>query len=258
MRLKLLACKALYRESAYLTARCENFVDATFLRQGLHDTPKLLQEAVQREIDKIDAGDDMYSYKSHYSKREFDAILLGYGLCSNGVVGVSSQKYPLVIPRAHDCIALFWGSRERYDTYFAQHGGTFWYNASWIENASTPSEETEREMLDVYTERYGEENAQFLLEAELTENYDRCAYITWPELSFPEYEAYTRRAAQFKGWEFDLVQGDSSWMRDFFDGNWDAERFLVVQPGEVVAADYDDPHGIICARCAHQSGAKAD
>ena len=64
MRLKLIACKALYREMSFLTAQCENFVDATYLRQGLHDTPSFLAETLQKEIDKIDAGEDLYTYKS--------------------------------------------------------------------------------------------------------------------------------------------------------------------------------------------------
>ena len=238
MRLKLIACKALYREISYITATSGNFVDVTYMRQGLHDTPAKLAEALQAEIDAIDSGNDVHSYKSNYIDHDFDAILLGYGLCSNGVVGLSSQKHKLVVPRAHDCITLFLGSKERYKEYFDKHGGTFWYNASWIENSNTPSEQTEQDMLAAYTERYGEENAQYLIEQELTENYNRCAYIRWPGLDFPQHEQYTKDAAAYYGWEFDLLEGDSGLMRDFIDGNWAADKFLVVQPGQRIVGDY--------------------
>lgn len=245
MRLKMIACKALYRELSLLTAKCGNFVDMTYMRQGLHDTPVLLAQALQEEIDKIDAGEDLHTYHSYYSSRDFDAILLGYGLCSNGTVGLSSKRYPLVVPRAHDCITLFLGSKEKYREYFDRHSGTYWYNASWIENGGTPSEETEKDMLRVYAEKYGEENAEFLLYTELTGNYNRCAYVKWKELPFPQYEEYTRRAAEHYGWEFDCVEGDARLMEEFLSGNWRNEDFLVVPPGKKIAADYLDGDRIL-------------
>ncbi len=238
MRLKLIACKALYRELSLISATCENFVDVTYMRQGLHDTPDLLRDALQKEIDLIDGGDDVHTFKSPYSKRDFDAILLGYGLCANGVVGVGSKKYPVVVPRAHDCITLFLGSKEAYKEYFDAHSGTFWYNASWIENAHMPSEQSDKEMFEVYAEKYGEENARFLLDAEMTENYNRGAYVKWDELDFPQYEQYTRDAAAYRGWEYDCVQGGSGLLRDFIGGNWGEGRFLVVPAGSKIAADY--------------------
>lgn len=239
-RLKIIACKVLYREISYLTAKSENFVDVTYMRQGLHDTPSLLKEALQKEIDLIDADDDLHTFHSHFVKREFDAILLGYGLCSNGVEGLRSEKHTLVVPRAHDCITLFLGAKEKYNQYFNGNPGTFWYNASWIENSSTPSEETEKEMYAVYSERYGEENAQYLIDAELTENYNRCAYIRWDELPFPKYEKYAQDAAEFYGWEYDCVLGNSGLMRDFIDGNWSEDKFLVVPPGKTIAAEHTE------------------
>ena len=44
---------------------------------------------------------------------KYEAILLGYGLCSNGLVGLTARSIPLVIP-VHDCITLFLGSKEQY------------------------------------------------------------------------------------------------------------------------------------------------
>jgi hypothetical protein len=238
MRLKLIACKALYREISLITATSANFIDVTYLRQGLHNTPGLLKEALQMEINRIDEGDDLHTYKNEYSIRDFDAILLGYGLCSNGVAGLSSAKYPIIVPKAHDCITLFLGSQEKYLKYFNAHPGTYWYNASWIENALTPSEQTDREMYDFYAEKYGEENAGFLVQSQLTANYSRCVFIKWEELPFPEYEKYTRDAAKHEDWEFDLVDGNSSYLRDFLNGKWDEKRFLTVPPRKRIAPDY--------------------
>ena len=41
----------------------------------------------------------------------YDAILLGYGLCGNGLAGVTARHTRLVLPRAHDCIGILMGSR---------------------------------------------------------------------------------------------------------------------------------------------------
>ncbi len=238
LRLKLLACKSLYREFSLLTAQCGSFIDATYLRQGLHDTPVLLRKALQGEIDGIDAGEDIHSYRPGYL-RDFDAILLGYGLCSNGISGLSSKKYILVAPKTDDCIGLLLGSYRRYREYFDDHPGTFWYTPSWIENAYTPSEETEKARFAEYSGKYGEENAGYLKENELKlKSYNRAAYIAWDELPFPGYEEYAKNAARYYGWDYDRVKGDISLLKDFISGRWD-ERFLVVPPGGRIEAEYE-------------------
>ncbi len=238
MRLKLIACKALYREFSFLTAASKNFIDATYLKQGLHDTPAFLNEALREEIRKIDLGEDLYSF-SPQQGRDFDAILLGYGLCSNGIVGLSSQKYKIVVPKTDDCIALILGSYRQYKEYFDAHCGTYWYTPSWIENAYTPSLQMESFRLEEYTKIYGEDNAKYLVETEMMiKNYNRAAYAAWDEISLAEYETYTKEAAEHFGWEYDRVKADKRYLEDFINGKWD-ERFLVAMPGQRIEADYD-------------------
>jgi len=38
-----------------------------------------------------------------------------------------------VVPRAHDCITLLLGSKERYAKLFGERPGTYWYSAGWLE-----------------------------------------------------------------------------------------------------------------------------
>jgi hypothetical protein len=42
----------------------------------------------------------------------------------------------MVVPRAHDCIALLLGSREKYAVYFDAHPGTFYQSPGWVERAA--------------------------------------------------------------------------------------------------------------------------
>ena len=241
-RLKLLACKVFYREISMLSSVCENFIDVTYLRQGLHRTPEILHKNLQNEIDRIDAASDIYScQKQEY--RDFDAILLGYGLCSNALCGLKSKEYRLVIPRAHDCITLFLGSKEWYRQYFDAHsGGVYWYTPGWNENTLMPGKETLDIKRNRYIEQYGEEEAEFLLEEEhrWMEKYNTCAYIDWEEMSFESHIQYTKRCAESLDLKFDLLKGNSSLMRDFIGGNWREEDFLVLEPGHSVAQSFDE------------------
>ena len=90
-------------------------VEIIYLEQGLHRTPKKLPEIIQERIDQA------ASYAT--------VIVLGYGLCSNGLVGVTARRQKLIVPRCHDCISLFLGSPARYDAVFRDYPGTYYpYN----------------------------------------------------------------------------------------------------------------------------------
>ncbi len=102
MRLKFIVCKVVQREAYFCAARTKNVVDIVLMPQGLHDTPDILRSKVQAAL----------AQTTDIQGRDYDAMLLGYGLCSNGVLGVSSE-IPIVIPRAHDCITLLVGSKEK-------------------------------------------------------------------------------------------------------------------------------------------------
>ncbi|MBP7401914.1 MAG: DUF1638 domain-containing protein [Clostridia bacterium] len=241
MRLKLIACKVLFRELSMLAAQCGNFIDITWMRQGYHRTPELLRETVQQQIDRIDAGDDPCTCCNEIG--DFDAVLLGYGLCSNGIVGLHSERYPLVVPRGHDCITFFLGSKERYRTLFdMRSGGTYWYTAGWCENVMMPGRRRTELEYKRYLDKYGEENAEYLMETEQKwyRDYKAAVYVGNSGDGFPDYAGETRDAAEFLGWDFDQEPSDMGLMRDMLDGKWDDERFLVVPPGRRIASSYDE------------------
>jgi hypothetical protein len=80
MRICCIACEVLYREICYCAARSKNIVDVVFLSQGLHDLGAAkMSAAIQQRIDEVD-------------RKRYQAIALGFGLCNNGVVGLSVAK----------------------------------------------------------------------------------------------------------------------------------------------------------------------
>lgn len=239
MRLKMIACKVLSRELALLSAFSKNFLDITTLRQGLHNAPDELRTCLQKEIDLIDSGQDMHSALGHYNE-DFSAILLGYGLCCNGLVGLSSKRYPIIVPRAHDCMTLFLGSRQRYQEYFSSHKGVYWYNRGWMENAPMPGEKHHDQTRAAYAEQYGVENADYLmkLEQDCLKKYQWCTFIDWPEFDNSSYKKETRECADFLGWRYDEIKGDKTLLERFLSGDWEND-FLIVPPGKTICPSYD-------------------
>jgi len=226
----LLACRVLWRELNYYSALSPHDVIITYLEQGLHNTPERLRSTLQEHIDRPAQG-------------QCNAILLGYGLCSNGIVGLHARSVPLVVPRAHDCITFLLGSKERYREYFDRHPGTYWYSPGWIDCSDMPGPDRIEKTFRAYCEKYGEENARYLMERteDWYRKYNNVAYV---DLGFGEaapFKDYARRCAQSLGWNYDELRGDPALVQRFVNGEWSAEDFLVVEPGQEIAGDYNSP-----------------
>lgn len=224
----IVACHVLWREVCYYASLSPRVYQFHFLRQGLHCEPDKLRQEVQRHVDE--AGD------------EYTAILLGYALCSNGLVGITARNTRIVVMRGHDCITFLLGSKERYREYFDSHPGTYWYSPGWMDTSLQPGKERYERILKHYTDTYGEENAKYLMEA--SENwmtsYSNAAYVDLGVGDNKRYKAFTEECAQWLGWKTDFLAGDPRLMQDYFAGNWDDDRFLVVEPGETIVASHDE------------------
>lgn len=230
-RYKVIACKVMMREMYALAAKCDHIVDILWLKRALHDTPDLLRKTLQEAIDHVENESE-----------DYDAILLGYCLCSNGIVGIRSKRMPIVIPRGHDCITMLLGSKERYKEYFDAHNGrVYWYSPGWVEQALQPSKERFETIYEEYVKKYGEDNAKYLMEMEQgwLSDYDTAIYVDWPCIACKEYADYTKECAKYLNWQYDLAEGSDKLVKDMFDGNWDEERFVVIPPGKTIAPTHD-------------------
>jgi hypothetical protein len=241
MRLLLIACDVFLRELSLAVSRSPNTIDFHFLPKGLHNRGgAAMREVVQREIDAAPA-------------RAYDAILLGYGLCNNSLGGVRAPVHTrLVMPRAHDCIALLLGSCTRYREEFDQTPGTVWLSTGWIERTGP---EDPHLTLDgpsgggawgmtraQLVERYGEEETEYLIEAEraATRHYERLAYIQTGVDPDERFETEARERAERRGWRFEKLQGSLVLLQRLVDGPWDEKDFLLLEPGETSRLTYTD------------------
>jgi len=235
-RYKLIACEILFRELCYCASMSKNIVDVVFLPKRLHDVgEKKMSARLQEEIDNGDPDG-------------YDAILLAYGLCNNGIRGLRAVL-PMVVPRAHECITLLMGSKEAYQSHFDQHPGTFYHSPGWIERDQGLGNNDENIFAQLgmnrtyqeYVEKYGEENARYLMEmfGDLLKNYHRLAYIDCGFGNFQQYKDYSREEAQTRNWEYEEVQGNLNLLMRLVNGEWDPEAFLVIPPQKTIRPSYD-------------------
>lgn len=239
---KFVGCEILYREACYLAAVSARRVDVEFLRKGLHDlkTPDMVAR-IQAAVDAVSPAD---GYK---------AILLGYARCNDGLVGVTARDIPLVIPRAHDCITLFFGSRQDYQRYFDAHPGTYYMTTGWAERENSgdlaaPAYGRQGVMGELgltqsyeeMVEKYGQENAEFIRETlgDWTRNYSRLLHL---EMGVCDERPFVERSAQEaskRNWRFEVRPGQLTLLRKLFEGPWD-DDFVVVAPGQKIVARND-------------------
>jgi hypothetical protein len=224
----VISCQVLWREICHFASISKNTFNFHFLKQGLHNTPDILRQQVQEAIDSVDG--------------EYDAILIGYGLCSNGLVDIQARDKQLVIMRGHDCITFLLGSKDRYQKYFDQNPGTYWYSPGWIDTTPMPSKKRLDSIFQEYQQKYGEENAEYLMQIEQRwiHDYSNAAYVDLGFYDTRRYKKFTKKCAEELSWNYDEQTGDPQLILNFLEGNWNSDDFLIVQPGAKVVASYDE------------------
>jgi Protein of unknown function (DUF1638) len=257
MFLKVIACEVAVREFCYAAAQSANLVDLEFLTQGYHDTPALGRAELQKRIAALPEG-------------KYDAIVLGYGLCSNILAGLTTAHTQLVIPRAHDCITLLLGSKERYQAFFDSNPGTYYFSSGWLEclqrrraggaqdySGFSPiqSQSGSSAAYEQWVKKYGEEKARYLLEVmgEWSANYTRGVLIDYPFASRLKLREQVQAICRSHAWEFAEANGDLGLFQRLVEGDWREAEVLVLKPGEKVAPAFDGR--VIAAEAAESAGA---
>ncbi|HEX9012300.1 MAG TPA: DUF1638 domain-containing protein [Anaerolineaceae bacterium] len=183
---------------------------------GLHVYPDRLRDSLQAAVDAVSG--------------QYETILLGYGLCSNAVVGLRATGCRLVIPRVDDCIAIFLGSRASYNLQCRAEPGTYYLTKGWIEAGDTPFSEYED-----HVQRFGEETADYIFE-QMMGHYTRLALINTGQYELEKYRAYTRGTAGRFGLRYEEIDGSDALVRRLLFGPW-GEDFVVLEAGETFRLD---------------------
>lgn len=188
-------------------------VDCVFIRQELHRHPERIKDAVEAALDA--------------DPSPVEEVVLGYGLCSNGVVGIEARECRLIIPKVHDCIGMYLGSLDRYKAMFEQRPGTYYLTTGWIEKGKDPL----TTMREEYAARVGMAEAEEAMREEL-QHYSTIAFIDLglrPDME--RFKKVARENAEYFGLEYVEIQGDWSLLRKIVEGPYDKSEFVIVEPG---------------------------
>lgn len=229
-KIAIIACAVLEPEVRHFTATASHVAELVFLPMGLHENPPILQRELQRAVATAEANPVV------------ETIVLVYGLCGRGVEDLRHDRCPLVIARAHDCMTLFLGDKDRYVQQQREQPGTYWYNPGWIRGKASPGPERETYLRNKYTKNYDEDDVDYLIEMDRSAlaHYKEATYVGLG-LGEPAREVdYTRTCAACQGWGFRQIPGDPALLRALLGGDWDPQRFLIVPPHCVIRMTGDD------------------
>jgi len=209
-RAKIIACRTVVEEMQGLIP---SDIEPRTLESGLHLHPDRLRDALQAMIDEVTA--------------DTDTIILGYGLCSMGVIGLKAADSMLIIPRQDDCIAIFLGSRWAYRKTLDQEPGTYFLSKGWIDAGITLIDE-----LKGMEQRYGKRLAERLMKRML-QHYRRLVFIDMGYKDQERYRQFSQRAARELNLSYQEVKGTPELLGKICNGPWDDE-FVVAPPGHTI------------------------
>jgi hypothetical protein len=192
----------------------------TFMDYGLHRVPRNLKKELQERLDAIQAP---------------SLVVLGYGLCGNGLHGLKAGKHTLLAPRADDCIALLLGSYQAYRREFDAEPATYWLSKGWLESGSNPLQEYRE-----YVEKYGEEQAEWLMDQQYR-NYRRVVLVAHQEEDLENYRSRAQEVAAYCqrwGMRYEEILGSDDFVSRLGNAAADpgeaGDDFVVVPPGGVL------------------------
>jgi len=179
--------------------------------------------------------------------RNYDLLLLLYGLCGNATVGISCP-IKMVVPRVHDCCTMFMGTKEKFIKEFGNNLSMRWctsgyYERGYVENTPGTHPSQCRETHPEYralVEQYGEDNAIYVWDTMHPQiETPEAAYIKINGFEIPGCEDNFRKIVEAQGKTLRVLEGDTTYLKDMINGPWDSKRFLTVDPGKKITALYD-------------------
>ena len=231
----VIACAVLAPDIKHSAKKSGLDFDYTFLEAGLHNDPKLLKEKLQAAIDTISPSG------------LYDRIIVGYGICGKGTIGIQAGNIPLVFPKVHDCITLFLGGKQAYKKQFKKYPGTFYLTAGWIEEGIEPESRkgqfawfgNQRLEFDDLAGKHGEPAARKTFDFLNTwqKNYQRAAYIETGAKSSKKYEAMAQEMAELFQWQYEKIKGSRELIQKLITADKSGDEIIFIPPGYVIAFD---------------------
>jgi hypothetical protein len=183
------------------------------LEYGLHRVPVKLAGAVQEALDQLQPP---------------SLVILGYGLCGNGLKGIRAGSHTLLVSRTDDCIAILLGSYKSYMRQFSAVPGTIYLTKGWLEAGSHPLKEYEE-----YSAKYSPDEALWILDQQYR-HYERIALVAPNPEEMAAYREQALEVARFCerwGTRYEEILGSDDYVRRLI------ETAIGLRYGEITPAD---------------------
>lgn len=235
----VVACAVLEDELAAINASLGSPIGVwRWVEPALHERSWALREALQRAVEDVER-----------TEPGVDEIIMGIGLCSRGLEGVSAGRCTLIAPRSDDCIGLLLGDPALYRKEVAETPGTAWFSRGWVRHCVAPGPEKLKKYEDQLAERFKPEEVEYLVEMERTalRAYTRAVYVHLTIAGAGDHDARASadRAAGAMGWGSARMEGNAALLTALLSGPHDERRFCIARPGECFRMSGDE--GIIAA-----------
>jgi hypothetical protein len=192
----------------------------TFFDYGLHAVPKNLRQTMQQAIDSIEQP---------------SLVVLGYGLCGNGLDKIQAGKHYLLIPRTDDCIAIMLGSYQAYRREMEKEPGTYYLSKGWLEAGTNPLEESKK-----YAQKYDPATVDYLMDTQY-QHYRRIMLVARDQHELEEYRSRAKEVAGFCvrwGMRYEEMLGSDQYLKKLVDRAAGQEPldddFLLIPPGGIL------------------------
>lgn len=200
MKCALIACEMIEKELESALKNWRNPV--IWLKRNLHNTPDQLRKSIQEAVDGLDA--------------DIDTVLFAFGMCGTAMDSISSATRRLVLPLCDDCISILLSE--------PRNPRAMYYTDGWFTGRQFLANEYQS-----FVDKTDEETAQEIYGQILAEYKEFCLMDTGAydvEVASAIVEGLSKTFQ--KDWR--VAAASTSLLEDLLAGNWDPERFWVLEP----------------------------
>lgn len=215
MNALIIACETLRDEIELIIRDRQITLPVLWLSNALHASPDALRAALQEAI---------------LAHQDYSHLLLAFGGCGGGLVGLTSPRSTLVIPRFEDCIAML---LCRYPDFHQRYANTFFLTKGWL-SAESPILTD----LTYQLERYGPQRSRRIMQI-LYQHYQYLMMIDTGAYTMASIQPVLDTFLDLTGLTPVCEKGDLTILIDLLTGRWD-DNFILVSPGKTTEnADFD-------------------
>ncbi|MDI3535626.1 MAG: hypothetical protein PWP16_359 [Eubacteriaceae bacterium] len=208
----LIACGMIKDELNLAMENSGFFYDTIWMDAELHINPDLLRSELQKAINQ---------------NQTYEQILLAYGNCGNGLVGLVSEKTKLACLRLEDCIHVLLHNEKNLKNI---QGETYFITKAWINSKKSLKEEYHYAMT-----RYGAKRAEAIMGI-MFKHYKSMVLVDTGAYATDSWIYCAKHLSQVLHLDFKTMSGDVGLLEMFLSLKWD-RQVAEFEPGRVISKD---------------------